>query len=291
MMRRAALLSGLMHLAIGLVAFFGLPTWFGDEPLVVRAITVEVVQIAEQTAAPDIAPTPAEAAPEPEPEPEAAPAPPKIAPPPPAPEPEPVRAEAPPPLPTPEPEPEEPEPLPEKEPEPEPERVEVPPTTPDLKPKLEIAEREEPEQVDHAKALRTVADAASAPSPEPDAPDTAATARPRQTATAFAEQLTASELDAVRSQIERCWLVPIGARDASDLVVQIKVYMRPDRTVQYAEVIDSQGLYNSDPFYRAAADSAYRAVLNPQCSPLQLPPDKYETWKEILLNFNPRDMF
>jgi hypothetical protein len=46
----------------------------------------------------------------------------------------------------------------------------------------------------------------------------------------------------------------------------------------------------SDPFYRAAAESALRAVLNPQCSPLKLPPDKYEQWKILELTFNPKDL-
>ena len=46
----------------------------------------------------------------------------------------------------------------------------------------------------------------------------------------------------------------------------------------------------SDPFYRAAAESAQRAMLNPSCQPLKLPPQKYEQWKDLRIDFNPKDM-
>ncbi len=47
--------------------------------------------------------------------------------------------------------------------------------------------------------------------------------------------------------------------------------------------------YNSDSFFRAAADSALRAVH--ECSPLKnLPPEKYDTWHYMELNFDPKDM-
>jgi hypothetical protein len=45
-----------------------------------------------------------------------------------------------------------------------------------------------------------------------------------------------------------------------------------------------------DPFYRSAAESALRAVLNPQCSPLKLPPEKFDQWKTLELTFNPKDL-
>jgi hypothetical protein len=122
------------------------------------------------------------------------------------------------------------------------------------------------------------------PEPKPERPAP-------QTASAFSTRLTVSELDAIRHQIEQCWNVPVGARDAENLVVELNVDMNPDATVRQVRIVDRQGLYQSDAFYRAAADSAMRAVLNPRCSPLRLPLDKYETWRNFTLNFNPRDMF
>jgi hypothetical protein len=48
---------------------------------------------------------------------------------------------------------------------------------------------------------------------------------------------------------------------------------------------------NRDPFFRSMAESAVRAIL--RCGrdqPLQLPPDKYDTWRSFTLSFNPREM-
>ena len=66
--------------------------------------------------------------------------------------------------------------------------------------------------------------------------------------------------------------------------------MNPDATVREARILD-QGRLHSDPFFRAAAESALRAVLNPRCNPLKLPLEKYNQWRNMILIFDPRDMF
>jgi hypothetical protein len=38
------------------------------------------------------------------------------------------------------------------------------------------------------------------------------------------------------------------------------------------------------------AESAQRAVMNPRCKTLPLPPDGYEFWKDAIFVFSPRDM-
>ena len=103
------------------------------------------------------------------------------------------------------------------------------------------------------------------------------------------QRLTISELDSIRRQIEACWSIPAGARDAENLIVDISVVMNPDGTVQRAEIVDRSRL-TSDPFYRAAAESALRAVLHPRCSPLILPPRKYQQWRRFTLSFNPKEL-
>ena len=100
--------------------------------------------------------------------------------------------------------------------------------------------------------------------------------------------VTQSEIDAVRRQIEQCWNLPAGAKDAGNLVVSIRVEMNPDGTPRSA-VVESSGQQNN-PFYQAAAESARRAVLNPRCHPFKLPPDKYDRWRTMTLIFNPKDM-
>lgn len=103
-------------------------------------------------------------------------------------------------------------------------------------------------------------------------------------------RMTMSEEDALRRQLSKCWLVPYGAKDADKTVVQIQMSVNPDRTLRSASVVDT-ARYDSDSFFRAMADSAIRAVRNPLCSPFQLPPDKYDTWKNITVTFDPSQMF
>lgn len=110
------------------------------------------------------------------------------------------------------------------------------------------------------------------------------------TAPVTSDVLALSEMDALKYQLAQCWNVPTGAMDAENLIVDIRVQVGPDRVVRAAEIVD-QGRYNSDTFFRAAADSARRAMFNPRCTPLALPPDKYDLWKDILIRFNPKDMF
>lgn len=102
------------------------------------------------------------------------------------------------------------------------------------------------------------------------------------------QPLTMSEIDAIRYQIEQCWSVPAGARDAEDLVVRIRLFLNTDGSLSRApELVDEPA--DGNDFYRTAAESARRAVL--QCSPLKnLPADKYERWREVVLTFNPRQM-
>lgn len=101
--------------------------------------------------------------------------------------------------------------------------------------------------------------------------------------------LSISEKDMIRSQFIKCWSVPAGARDADSLVVQLRVKVNQDGSVTDAKLAADEGRYYSDSFFRAAADSAIRAVW--KCSPLQhLPPDKYSSWKDMELTFDPREM-
>ena len=96
-----------------------------------------------------------------------------------------------------------------------------------------------------------------------------------------------SELDRLRSHISSCWQPPIGAKGADQLKVDIQVKLEKDGSVKQAEIADRQR-YGSDVLYRAAANSARRAVLD--CQPLPLPPEKYQFWKEFIFGFDPKFM-
>ena len=55
------------------------------------------------------------------------------------------------------------------------------------------------------------------------------------------------------------------------------------------KIVNSEKLI--DPSFRTAAEAAMRAVNNPDCSPLLLPEDKYDQWKEINFTFDFSWMF
>jgi hypothetical protein len=125
-----------------------------------------------------------------------------------------------------------------------------------------------------AKPQRQRVAAAAPPSSQPKAP--------------LGSQLTASEMDLVREQLSRCWNINAGARDAKDLVVEVRATVQADGTVSQATIVDQGRM--SDPLWRAAAEAARRTFFNPACTPLKLPPEKYATWKDLVVDFSPRDI-
>lgn len=106
----------------------------------------------------------------------------------------------------------------------------------------------------------------------------------------FSDTLSMSEMDALRQQLSQCWSVMAGAKDAANQVVELSVTVNQDMTVASAKIVD-QGSYNSNAVFRAAADSAMRALRNPICTPLKLPPAKYSQWHQMTIVFDPKEMF
>jgi outer membrane biosynthesis protein TonB len=98
--------------------------------------------------------------------------------------------------------------------------------------------------------------------------------------------LSFSETDGLLRQIYRCWMLPVGVEGISDMMVQLRLQVRSDRTVQ-SVTIEDQARLGRDPLFRAVAESARRAV--DKCSPLNLPPGKYAVWRDLLLSVFPAD--
>lgn len=192
------------------------------------------------------------------------------------------------------PEPEQKEP-PEK-PRPKPRKPETKPKTPTPPPlsseKEADKEKPEPEKTKPEEEREPARDFQSLLkdlTPQEESPRQEEEEAPAIQTPRLADRLTISELDAFKRQIEPCWNIPAGAKYAENLIVEVRVVMNPDGTVQKASILD-KGRYNRDSHFRAAADSALRALRNPGCSPLDLPADKYERWKTIVIRFDPRDM-
>lgn len=303
--RRGYVFSAALHFAVVLMAVLGLPSLFKAKPLEDTPIVVELVNKAPETHATRKADTPpkpkakpeeiAEAEqPKPEPKkvepPKPAPAP-EPTPKPPEPKPEPPKPVPPTPTPPPAPPPLPPAPLPEPkppEPKPEPPKPEAKPKPPEPKP----PPKKPQDDAAFDALLRNLSTHPTAPTPDKLKPQKPT---PPQQVVASSQpiaplgpQLTTSELDLVKQQIEACWNVPAGARDAGDLRPEFRVSMNPDGTIRDAQLLNRNRL--GEPFFQAAADSAYRALKNPTCQPLKLPPEKFNQWQTFTITFDPKDL-
>jgi hypothetical protein len=307
--RGSLISSAIFHLALIVLVFVGLPQIFAPKPLEDTPIAVQLVTLAPETRAtqltktppkPDTKPEPqiAQATPEPpKPEPPK-PEPPKPAPPPPPPPPPPPKPPEPTPDP-PKPEPKPPEPKAEL-PKPEPPKVEPKPEPP--KPKVVEApkpkakpEPPKPDQKqlasDFDSLLKNLTRQKTAPTPE-DAQPKAKQPPAQQQASSqpiapLGAQLTVSELDLIRQQISQCWNIDPGSKDAQKQRPEFRVFMNEDGTIRSAQLLNSDLM--SDPIFRSAAESAQRALRNPRCQPLKLPPQKYDQWQTFTITFDPKD--
>ena len=258
------LLAALLHAGVIAAAVLGLPQVFESDPLDAseRPIVVSIVEIADETSAPP---------PEPEPVPEAEPIPEAVSEPPPEPEPEPVAAPEPEPqvvaaldpepapAPKPEPEPEpvaapEPEPLPAVEaPEPEPEPAPAPapepvqdaaPPVPLAKPpakppsfdtllkdlaREETAEPAPPQPAETEKAEEEVPFDAILAGLTGEEDQSTAEAKTQARLTGLLRQTIT---DAIKQKVERNWSVPVGIRDAGELVVTLRIQLERDGSVR-----------------------------------------------------------
>jgi outer membrane biosynthesis protein TonB len=121
----------------------------------------------------------------------------------------------------------------------------------------------------------------------PPAPAQTAQATRSTTGVGAQTAMTMSEIDALRSQMMKCWNVPIGAPDPRALVLSLKIQFNQDGSVAgMPQLVETQGL--SDPYFRAASESAIRAVK--MCAPYALPVEKYETWSNVTVVFDPTKM-
>ncbi len=104
-------------------------------------------------------------------------------------------------------------------------------------------------------------------------------------------KLSLSEEDAIRAQFMHCWSPPIGMRFDDTMIVKIKISLNNDGSLlKPPEVLQHERMNKpSEKYFRALAESAIRAVRI--CDPIKAPDiNRYEIWKEIQLNFDPREI-
>lgn len=155
---------------------------------------------------------------------------------------------------------------------------------PPKKPKPQAKKRDfNPDKI--AALLNKIPDAAD--DPKPVMPDDGTPPKKVKGQTNGTEiTMSVNEIDALRARIADCWTPPPGGLGADQIVVKLRLKLKEDGTlVGYPTVANS----GSSPFFQAAADSAVRAVY--QCQPYELPKAKYALWRDMILNFDPSDMY
>ncbi len=319
-MRTGLITSIIAHLLILFWGLFALPDTKPFDTSTVEALPVELVPMSEVTSlqkgkktaevkdkpspnkpAEKDTPKPAPIPPPPKPTPPSTPPPPKSEPTPPAP-----KAEATPPAPQPEPppptpaKPAEPPPAPTPDPAPKPpeaEKVAEAPPPPAPKPRTKPT----PPKPDQTAAVTKPATPTQSTTDSKFDPDkisalldrqkpTGSTAASDQPESFGAEEarnpsavMTQSELDALRSQVQRCWQLPVGWTDPREVTVTLRFKLNQDGTVNGTPSVEQ---YPASNYGTVAAEGAVRAVL--QCGPYQLPAEKYDQWSEVQMRFSPQ---
>ncbi len=101
--------------------------------------------------------------------------------------------------------------------------------------------------------------------------------------------LSLSEEDALKAQIFGCWSIPLGLPYNENLLVRIKLKLKPDGSIISSEILDHARMNKpGQGFYKVLAESALRAIK--LCQPLRVPSTGYERWKDLQLNFDAREM-
>lgn len=112
----------------------------------------------------------------------------------------------------------------------------------------------------------------------------------------YFSELTITETDAIAGRLRECWNLDPGARGIENMIIEIRAFLNQDGTIRDVKIVDTSR-YNSDPHFRAIAESARRAVISCQNHNnvniyrifAEKYADKYKMWNTLLLKFNPMD--
>lgn len=122
---------------------------------------------------------------------------------------------------------------------------------------------------------------------EPAEPDVTGRVSDMSEASPDDRRLTTDETEGLKFAVQKCWSVPVGIRDDDQLKVVLEVNLALDGTVVGPPVLIEPESAESGEI-RQAFEAARRALL--RCEPYQLPPEKYESWKQVVIEFDPKYM-
>ena len=92
--------------------------------------------------------------------------------------------------------------------------------------------------------------------------------------------------DAIQSRIEQAWILPIGGQSAENTVIRLHIELKRDGSLQRPPAVMDPAY---SPVQQAMAEAAVRAAESAQ--PYNIPPQQYEQCRDMILRFNPRDMY
>ena len=99
-------------------------------------------------------------------------------------------------------------------------------------------------------------------------------------------ELRQDQIDAMMARLAGCWEIPPTRPDPAQLRVKIKMFLNQNGTLaRPPEVVE----YRPTQIGQVAAEAAVRAAE--RCAPYNLPVASYDSWREIIVTFDPRDMF
>ncbi|MBV9261209.1 MAG: hypothetical protein JO205_07545 [Pseudolabrys sp.] len=101
------------------------------------------------------------------------------------------------------------------------------------------------------------------------------------------KRLSQSEIDALRARLMSLWNPPVGIQDPEKFVIRIRLQLNRDGKLAAPPAVLTSG---DGQLFASARDSAIRAVFRAQPFDM-LRRETYDTWKDIEVTFDPRDMF
>lgn len=99
--------------------------------------------------------------------------------------------------------------------------------------------------------------------------------------------LTAAERGAIGDHVRPCWTTDPGALDLDKMQALLTVTTDPTGEVRVATVAPADQGRLADPRFRAFAERAVRAVMDPSCANLPLPPSMLGKVNVLTFRFTP----
>ena len=120
--------------------------------------------------------------------------------------------------------------------------------------------------------------------------ESAEPATPPARSTPAGPPMSQGEREALRVAISQCWNLGTNSSEALRTVVVVSVAMARDGTPDTNSIRLVSATGGGEAAVQTAFDAARRAIVRCGARGYDLPPEKYEHWKEIEITFNPERM-